>query len=291
MTAAATIQAAGCVVWRGADDDLEVLVVRRRRHDDCSFPKGKLDPGESAVAAAAREVREETGLVVRLGVPLPEIRYSVGGHPKVVRYWTARAAGDGDVSAYRPNDEIDAVRWLSLNMARASLSYDHDRELLARFEASAYRARPLLVVRHAAARSRRTWEGPDEQRPLRPEGRRQARALVALLTAYGVRHVISSDATRCADTVRPYVDASSAELRLDGALSQAAYGPDALRSRVRTALASDQRVALCSHRPVLPHLFAALGVDPVDLAPADTLVVHRLAGAVTATEHHLGEFA
>lgn len=288
MTGADLIRAAGCVVWRRSDDALEVLVVRRRRHDDCSFPKGKLDPGETAVVAAVREVREETGLVVRLGAPLPEVRYQVDGRPKVVQYWTARTDGDGDVSAYRPNDEIDAVEWLPVRSAFRSLSYDHDRDLLFRFERAAYRASPLLVVRHAAALRRKDWEGPDSRRPLRQEGVRQAQALVPLLAAYGVRHVVSSDAARCVDTVRPYVDTSSAELRLDGSLSQDGYTPDALRARVGTALRSDQRVALCSHRPVLPHVFTALGLDPVELALADTFVAHRLAGTTLAAERHPG---
>ena len=59
--------AAGVVVFRPGR---EVLLVHRPKYDDWSFPKGKLDRGESAPAAAVREVLEETGLRVRLGVPL-----------------------------------------------------------------------------------------------------------------------------------------------------------------------------------------------------------------------------
>src|SRR4028118_1611036 len=46
---------AGAVVWRPADDDLELLVVHRPRHGDWSLPKGKLDPGEQVPGAAGRE--------------------------------------------------------------------------------------------------------------------------------------------------------------------------------------------------------------------------------------------
>ena len=49
-----------------------VLLVHRPKYDDWSFPKGKLDPGERAAAAAVREVEEETGLRVRLGPPLAQ---------------------------------------------------------------------------------------------------------------------------------------------------------------------------------------------------------------------------
>ena len=47
-----------------------VLLVHRPKYDDWSFPKGKVDRGEHPTAAAVREVEEETGLRVRLGVPL-----------------------------------------------------------------------------------------------------------------------------------------------------------------------------------------------------------------------------
>ena len=57
------VVAAGAVVFRPGR---EVLLVHRPRYDDWSFPKGKLDPGESAQAAAVREVEEETGLLVEV---------------------------------------------------------------------------------------------------------------------------------------------------------------------------------------------------------------------------------
>src|ERR671939_597490 len=60
------VRAAGAVVLRRG----QVLLVHRPAYDDWSFPKGKLDPGELPVVAAVREVGEETGLRVRLGVPL-----------------------------------------------------------------------------------------------------------------------------------------------------------------------------------------------------------------------------
>ena len=69
------VQAAGAVVLRRD----AVLLVHRPRYDDWSFPKGKLDPGEHVTAAAVREVAEETGLHVRLGVPLSPQRYAVSG--------------------------------------------------------------------------------------------------------------------------------------------------------------------------------------------------------------------
>ena len=70
-----TVHAAGAIVWRGTGRTLEVLLVHRPRYDDWSWPKGKLDPGESLPACAVREVAEETGHSIVLGLPLPQVKY------------------------------------------------------------------------------------------------------------------------------------------------------------------------------------------------------------------------
>jgi 8-oxo-(d)GTP phosphatase len=64
------VWAAGAIVW---SDDGEVAVVHRRRYDDWSFPKGKLERGETMPFAAVREVAEESGLDVHLGPMLGDV--------------------------------------------------------------------------------------------------------------------------------------------------------------------------------------------------------------------------
>jgi 8-oxo-dGTP diphosphatase len=118
------IDAAGGVVVREG----RVLLVHRPRYDDWAFPKGKLDPGESFEDAALREVEEETGVRCTLGRELPPASYEVRGRPKLVRYWLMEPQGEAE---FVPNEETDEVRWLTPDEARALLSYDHDRELLA----------------------------------------------------------------------------------------------------------------------------------------------------------------
>lgn len=127
--AAAPVQAAGGVVLRGEDDEAEVAVVHRPRHDDWSFPKGKLDPGETFEEAALREVREETGLTCRLGPELAFARYQDNkGRPKIVRYWLMAVVDD---PGFEPNDEVDELRWLTPAEATGLLTYARDRELVA----------------------------------------------------------------------------------------------------------------------------------------------------------------
>jgi 8-oxo-dGTP diphosphatase len=91
------VLAAGCVLWRRspADGGLELCVVHRPKYDDWSHPKGKLNPGEDALAGALREVEEETGYTAAPGPELPTVHYLTGGRPKQVRYWAAEAVSGG----------------------------------------------------------------------------------------------------------------------------------------------------------------------------------------------------
>jgi 8-oxo-dGTP diphosphatase len=121
------VLAAGGVVWRRRDGDAEVLLVHRPKYDDWTFPKGKLDRGESFEDAAAREVEEETGLRCQLGAELPSTEYEDNrGRPKLVRYWAMEACN----GEFHPTEEVDEVRWLPPTEARRALSYDHDRDVL-----------------------------------------------------------------------------------------------------------------------------------------------------------------
>jgi len=131
------VRAAGGVVWRAAvlaDEHgdtrpaVEFVLVHRPRYDDWSFPKGKLDKGESFEEAALREVIEETGLVCELGDELPSTEYVDGkGRLKLVRYWSMRIVG---IEPWAPNDEIDLRRWVTFDEAAHMLTYVHDRALL-----------------------------------------------------------------------------------------------------------------------------------------------------------------
>lgn len=109
------------------DDDGRVLVVHRPRYDDWSFPKGKLDKGESLQDCALREVEEETGFRCAPGDELTAVRYvDAKGRAKEVRYWRMTVLG----GAFRPNDEVDEIRWVRPEDAVGLLTYTHDIQLL-----------------------------------------------------------------------------------------------------------------------------------------------------------------
>jgi 8-oxo-dGTP diphosphatase len=103
-----------------------VLLVHRPRYRDWSFPKGKVEQGETDEQAAVREVEEETGLRCELGPELPSTEYvDLKLRPKTVRYWAMEATGEG-----RAGHEVDEVRWVSLEAAPERLSHARDREVL-----------------------------------------------------------------------------------------------------------------------------------------------------------------
>ncbi len=270
------MRAAGALVWREKGGDLQVLLVHRPRYDDWSFPKGKLESGESLCACAVREVAEETGVQVRLEQPLETIRYRLGdGTRKEVRYWAARELDRGSPAlAARgripraSRSEIDGVQWMGVKEARKRLDHAIDRDLLGSlvdlWEDDKLDTWTLVLVRHARAVKRSVWNRPKKRtaeqdeatRPLTGDhGRARARALAPILAAYGVGRAISSPWRRCCDTMAPYCRAAGLNLELEPAITEHAHAaaPKATRKVVERALRMREGpVALCTHRPVLP---------------------------------------
>ena len=132
MSLKGMVQAAGEVISSGgANGDIHVLLIHRARgRCDWTFPKGKLEAGETHERCALREVLEETGLICALTEELPSVSYrDRKGQMKLVRYWAMRVLKG--VAA--PCNEVKAVRWLDIESALALLTYARDRELLAAF--------------------------------------------------------------------------------------------------------------------------------------------------------------
>jgi 8-oxo-dGTP diphosphatase len=266
----------------------QVLLVHRPAYDDWSFPKGKLDRGELSPVAAVREVAEETGVRVRLGVPLASQSFPNGSRTKVVDYWVGRVVGDPDVSGYLVNDEIDEVVWMEVDKAARQLSYPRDRDTLREALAAGRKTRALAVLRHGQARSRKAWRKDDRVRPLVVQGRTQARSAAPVLEAFGVTRIVSSSSTRCLDTVTPYAERSGRAVIGMDALSEEDATAKKVRRVVDELLSSGEDAVLCTHRPVLPAVYDAIGIPAEPHATGELLVVHHRRGRVHALERHLG---
>jgi len=123
---------AGGVVVRG--EQVVVIVPTRRAADGSrvlALPKGHVDPGETPVQAATREVREETGVVAETVHELGESRYwyrrdgrTIG---KAVIFFLFDYVG-GDTADH--DDEVEEVRWIGLQQARTALSHAAEREMV-----------------------------------------------------------------------------------------------------------------------------------------------------------------
>lgn len=257
------IRAAGTVLWReGAAGGVEIALVHRPKYDDWSLPKGKLEPGETAPAAAVREVAEETGYSCVLGRFLTEVRYPVrargerGEANKAVEYFSARILE----GTFAPNAEVDDLRWLEPSRARAMLSYGLDVRVLEEFSAIAPDLRTLLLVRHGKAGERDTWNGDDDLRPLTGAGMRQAEALRAMLPLFGANRVHSAPRLRCMQTVRALAHDLGTEIVREPLLSEEGYLSEPMRGVERlVALADAGRTpVVCSQGAVIPDVVAIL---------------------------------
>ncbi|HEV7211298.1 MAG TPA: NUDIX hydrolase [Blastococcus sp.] len=266
----ALVRAAGAVVWRTGDGGaLETAVVHRPKYDDWSLPKGKPEAGEHLVETAAREVAEETGLRIVLGRRSVRTSYDVaapdgGRAPKEVDYWTGQWVG-GD---FRPNDEVDELRWLPVEAAGALCSYAHDRAVLSDLLRTDVPRMPALVlVRHGRAGDRREWDGPDELRPLDDRGWAQARRLAAVLPLFGPASVLSAERLRCRQTVTPLAEALGLPVESLPEVGEEEFrdDPEAGLDVVTRLLAPrpDPGVAIvCSQGGAIPTALMALGVRP-----------------------------
>ncbi|MFI9509938.1 NUDIX domain-containing protein [Nocardia sp. NPDC052566] len=266
----ANIHAAGAVVWRrAADGGIEIAVVHRPKYQDWSLPKGKLDPGETPVLAAVREVAEETGLDCVLGRYLGHVTYPIPGHRKLKRvdYWAAEVAG----GAFAANSEVDELGWYPLDRVQDQLSYPMDRQVVRTFTRLPPDTSTLLLVRHGKAGRRDRFAGQDFERPLEKAGLAQAEALVPNLLAFGASEVHSADPVRCVQTVSPLADKLGAEIVLEPLLSETGYAAaqDEARQRMASLVTSSAVRVVCSQGKVIPDLLRWWAdKDGVTLPPA-----------------------
>jgi 8-oxo-dGTP pyrophosphatase MutT (NUDIX family) len=133
------VSAGGVVVRAGEAvgvQEVVVIVPTRRAPGGArvlGLPKGHVDPGETALQAAAREVREETGVVAEPVRELGEVRYWYRREGRTI----AKAVAfylfsyvEGDVEDH--DDEVEEARWMELAEAQTALSHVGEREMVAR---------------------------------------------------------------------------------------------------------------------------------------------------------------
>ncbi len=282
------IRAAGAIIWReNSPFDLEVLVIHRPQYDDWSFPKGKVDDGESPIAAAYREVKEETGVDAVFGQYLGTTSYKVDENKKKVKYWMARAKNDP--TPFIPNAEVDKIEWVDSKTARHFLTHDEDRDLLDDFMSKERYASTLVLLRHAKAVKRSEWNDYDLDRPLNNDGVQQSHKLVKQLEPFGIQGIYSSDATRCFTTVEPFSQSSGIKVNVAKDLNEEEFDKSSKISveYVRQVMKFEGNHLVSGHNPIIPHVLSKIArveYSSDDLSPADAWIVHHRGDKVVAVE-------
>lgn len=286
------VYAAGALVWRYDGDKPKVLLIHRARHDDYSFAKGKVDPGETLPETAVREVEEETGYRVTLGAPLGIAEYVLpSGRNKEVHYWVAELPeAEFARNKFAPNEEVQELQWVGFKKAAKLLSYARDIELLEalreRVEDGSASSFAVVVVRHAQAAPPLAWPDADETRPLTARGQEQAEQAARILAAFGPTRLLASTAVRCLATLSPLASLRELPLEPVDALAQAARATAAeVDAAVQDAVAAATPVVLCSHSPVIPAV--VLAIANFAAAAAEELARYAILSTAECAVFHL----
>lgn len=119
------IQKAGAVIFSSVDKN-KIALLYCAGHKDWSFPKGHIELGESAEVAMFREIKEETGLDVKIIKKLPNLEYvNFGGENVFLSMFLVESEDD---SKLRPEFEGDDIKWFTHDEVVETLTYDNLKE-------------------------------------------------------------------------------------------------------------------------------------------------------------------
>jgi 8-oxo-dGTP pyrophosphatase MutT (NUDIX family) len=116
---------AGAIAFRIVDEAVQILCVRAKKTpQDWIFPKGHIEKGESAEAAARRELEEEAGVSGESVGAIGALDFRSGNEEVTVEYYLIKFTHEV------PRKEKREIRWCEYEEALALLSHRDAAELL-----------------------------------------------------------------------------------------------------------------------------------------------------------------
>lgn len=114
------IEKAGAIILN--KDRTKIVLLYRGSHNDWSFPKGHIEPGEHKSAAMLREIKEETGMVGKIISSLPGMEYlNANGELVHLQMYLLQVESEQLVKEY----EEDKLEWIDLNMVAEKLTHQN----------------------------------------------------------------------------------------------------------------------------------------------------------------------
>ena len=125
---------AGAVIYKDEGSSILIGVIHRKKMNDYCLPKGHQATGESLQQTLIREVLEETGWTVAIKDFIKQMMYKVVNNDKKIEYWRNvywfLAEAEEETTTFADLEEVDELKWLSIESARKLLSYDNEKEIL-----------------------------------------------------------------------------------------------------------------------------------------------------------------
>lgn len=118
-------QAGAIAVKPGNGEPLVLITTAKDNPAHWLFPKGHVEPGETAREAAIRELREETGVVGEYVGQAGRNEFTRNGKLLSVEYFVLRFVGQTEA------EEGRQIQWVSVSDAQAILTFAGIRQVLA----------------------------------------------------------------------------------------------------------------------------------------------------------------
>ncbi len=123
---------AGGIVYRKNDKEVEILLIQDAK-DRWTIPKGHIEEGEQAKETAAREIKEETGLVkLRVLNWLGKINFRYRRQQSLVLMTTEIFLVEalGDTNKLKPEDWMNGIKWFSAQDALDKIEYEDIEKII-----------------------------------------------------------------------------------------------------------------------------------------------------------------